>query len=145
MRNEQLVQLDALVGDWDLTLSGAWFLDDLETEQRGRATFEWLGDAFVTMHSTLEGEPIWDLVFGRSDARGQLYALYHDNRGVNRLFDMAFDDRTWTMSRQDPDFHQRFVADVERDRIIGRWEASEDAGDSWRKDFDLLFERSKDD
>jgi hypothetical protein len=30
---------------------------------------------------------------------------------------------------------------VERDRIDGRWEASEDAGGTWRKDFDLIFER----
>lgn len=141
MRNEKLLELDALVGDWDLILSGAWFLDSLETEQRGRATFEWLGDAFVAMHSTMEGDPTWDLIFGRSDAREQLYALYHDNRGVSRLFDMAFDGRTWTMSRKDPDFHQRFIADLERDRIVGRWEASEDEGRSWRKDFDLIFER----
>lgn len=142
MRNEKLVEVDALVGEWDLTLSGAWFLDSLDAEQHGRATFEWMGDAFVTMRSTMEGEPIWDLVFGRSDAREQLYALYHDNRGVNRLFDMTFDGRTWTMSREDPDFHQRFIADVEPGRIIGRWEASEDLGRSWRKDFDLIFERS---
>lgn len=145
MRSEELVELDALVGDWDLTMSGAWFLDSLEAEQRGRATFEWLGDAFVGMRSTMEGEPTWDLVFGRSDAREQLYALYHDSRGVNRLFDMEFDGRTWTMSREDPDFHQRFLADVHGDRIIGRWEASEDGGASWRKDFDLIFERSGND
>jgi hypothetical protein len=25
--------------------------------------------------------------------------------------------------RQDPDFHQRFVAEVQPDRIVGRWEA----------------------
>lgn len=142
MRNEKVVELDALVGNWDLTLSGAWFLDSPETEQHGRATFEWLDDAFVVMRSTMEGEPIWDLVFGRSDAREQWYALYHDTRGVNRLFDMAFDGRTWTMSREDPDFHQRFIADLEPDRIVGRWEASEDKGRSWRKDFDLIFQRS---
>lgn len=104
MRNEKLVELDALVGDWDLTLSGAWFLDSPEIEQHGRATFEWLGDAFVAMRSSMEGEPTWDLVFGRSDARERLYALYHDNRGMNRLFDMAFDGRTWTMRGKTPIF-----------------------------------------
>jgi hypothetical protein len=26
-------------------------------------------------------------------------------------------------------------------RIVGRWDASEDAGRSWRKDFDVVFER----
>ena len=38
--------------------------------------------------------------------------------------------------------HQRFVADVEPDRIRGRWEASEDQGRTWRKDFDLTYERA---
>ena len=141
MRNEVLKELDVLIGEWDLTLSGAWFLDSLDTQQHGRATFEWLGDAFVAMRSSMDGEPIWDLVFGRSDAVEQMFALYHDNRGVSRLFTMTFDGSGWTLSREDPDFHQRFIADVEPERISGRWEASEDEGRSWRKDFDLLFRR----
>ena len=37
---------------------------------------------------------------------------------------------------------QRFIADVGPDRIAGRWEASEDRGATWRKDFDLDFERA---
>jgi hypothetical protein len=36
---------------------------------------------------------------------------------------------------------QRFIADVGPDRIAARWEASEDHGSTWRKDFDLIFER----
>jgi hypothetical protein len=55
---------------------------------------------------------------------------------------MTFDGRGWTMTREDPDFRQRFIADVEKDRILGRWEASEDAGKTWRKDFDLTFTRT---
>jgi hypothetical protein len=46
------------------------------------------------------------------------------------------------MNRADPDFHQRFISTVGPDRIDGRWEASEDAGTTWRKDFDLIFERA---
>ncbi len=45
------------------------------------------------------------------------------------------------LTRNDPDFHQRFIGTVEPNRIEGRWEASEDAGATWRKDFDLIFER----
>jgi hypothetical protein len=30
---------------------------------------------------------------------------------------------------------------VDPDRIDGRWDASDDGGNSWRKDFDLIFER----
>jgi hypothetical protein len=54
---------------------------------------------------------------------------------------MTFGDGHWTLVRLDPDFHQRFIASVEADRIVGRWEASEDFGTTWRKDFDLIFER----
>ena len=142
MQNEAVAALDVLIGEWDITLSGAWFLDDLSTEQHGRATFEWLDDAFVRMRSTMEGEPTWDFVFGRSDATEQMYALYHDNRGVSRLFAMTFERDAWTMERTDPDFHQRFIAELHEGRIEGRWEASEDEGGSWRKDFDLVFERA---
>jgi hypothetical protein len=35
------------------------------------------------------------------------------------------------MTREDPDFHQRFVATVEPDRILGRWDASQDFGKTW--------------
>jgi hypothetical protein len=31
MRNEALTELEVLIGVWDLTLSGAWFLDSLDT------------------------------------------------------------------------------------------------------------------
>jgi hypothetical protein len=68
MRNDQLQALDVLLGDWDVTLSGAWFLDSLETEQHGTAMFAWLGDAFVVMTSIMEGEPTWDFAFGRTTA-----------------------------------------------------------------------------
>lgn len=142
MRNETLERLDRLVGRWTLTLSDAWFLEPAGSEVHGWGVFEWLGDAFVRFRSELGGHPGYDLVFGHSDARAASVALYHDERGVCRLFQMAFDGRAWTLSREDPDFHQRFLAEVGQDRIEGRWEASEDAGHTWRKDYDLTFERA---
>ena len=54
---------------------------------------------------------------------------------------MTLEGREWEMLREDPDFHQRFIGTVSRDRIHARTEASEDAGATWRKDFDLIFER----
>ena len=83
----------------------------------------------------------WHWVIGRNDALEQLVLLYHDERGVLRVFQMTFADGTWMLSREDPDFHQRFIATVDHERIDGRWEASEDFGKTWRKDFDLIFER----
>ena len=55
---------------------------------------------------------------------------------------MTFTGDEWTLHREDPDFHQRFVASVSADRIQGRWDASEDQGATWRKDFELVFERT---
>ena len=96
------------------------------------------------MHGSVGHEDYltWDFVFGRSDPDDQLTVLSHDGRGVCRVFAMTFGAGEWRMLREDPDFHQRFVSTVEPDRIAGRWEASEDAGQTWRKDFDLTFERS---
>ncbi|MGH9209288.1 MAG: hypothetical protein ACRD2C_01255 [Acidimicrobiales bacterium] len=140
MRNKELDKLDVFVGSWALTMSDAWFLEPSGTEVRGSATIEWLGDAFLIVRSELDGE--LNLAIGRSDAHESYIVLYHDDRGVCRVFTMTFDGRHWTLTREDPDFHQRFIADVEQDRITGRWEASEDEGRTWRKDFDLVFERT---
>ena len=124
-----------------LTLSDAPFLETPDTEVHGSATVEWFGDAFLLVHATLQGE--LSLAIGRSDANDAYEVLYHDDRGVCRVFAMTWDGRRWTMSRKDPDFHQRFIAEVEPDRISGRWEASEDRGRTWRKDFDLVFARAR--
>lgn len=144
VRNEALQELDVLMGEWKLTMTDAWFLDSREIKVEGAATIEWLQDAFVVMRWELfEESPAGasHIVFGRSDARDEYKALYHDERGVCRVFEMTLADGQWTLSREDPDFHQRFIGILEGDRIAGRWEASEDFGKTWRKDFDLIFER----
>jgi hypothetical protein len=142
MKNEALLRLDGLVGEWKLTMAHAWFLDDPELAVGGAATVRWLGDAFLELRATLgTDQSTWHWIVGRSDAREELVLLYHDERGVLRVFEMTFGDGAWTLIREDPDFHQRFIATVGPDRIDGRWEASEDAGATWRKDFDLIFER----
>jgi hypothetical protein len=141
MRNPAVGSLDVLVGDWSLTLTGAWFLESREVCQHGHATARWLGDAFIELEAELEGKPMWHFVFGRSDPVGQLFALYHDPRPTSRMFRMSLTGGHWEMLREDPDFHQRFVATIAGDRIDGRWDASDDNGATWRKDFDLIFER----
>ena len=140
MRNEALTELEGLIGEWKLTMSNAWFLDP-GLEPEGSATIGWLGDAFLELRATLGPDGTWHWVIGRSDAREQFVLLYHDQRGVLRVFDMTFAGGQWTLAREDPDFHQRFIATVSHDRIDARFEASEDAGGTWRKDFDLTFER----
>jgi hypothetical protein len=140
MRNEALLKLDGLVGTWKVTLTNAWFLKSMDTKVVGSATVEWLDDAFLVLRSVFDGERDWTWVIGRSDANDRFELLYHDQRGVCRVFDMTFNDGQWAFSRTDPDFHQRFAATV-GDRITGFTEASEDFGKTWRKDFDMIFER----
>ncbi len=72
-------------------------------------------------------------MIGHSDARKSYVVFYHDERGVSRVFQMTFDGSTWKLWREDPNFYQRFIADIHADEIAGRWEASEDGGKSWRK------------
>ena len=53
---------------------------------------------------------------------------------------MIFTDDRWTMTPEGPDIHQRFVPTLAADREPG--DASEDERQTWRKDFNLAFERS---
>ncbi|TDD15202.1 hypothetical protein [Nonomuraea diastatica] len=144
MRNTELEKLDGLVGEWTTTLSDAWFLEPAGTEVPGTTTVERLGESLLVVRSQFGGgthHSEMGLVIGRSDPNDAYVVLYQDDRGVCRQFAMTFDDGHWTLLREDPDMHQRFVADVEKDRIFGRWEASEDGGKTWRKDFGLTFDR----
>jgi hypothetical protein len=145
MRNPEMAKLGGLVGEWTTTVSDAWFLQPPGTTVPGTTTIEWLGESLLSLRSEFHGaegtRSEASFVFGRSDANDRFVALYQDDRGVCRQFAMTFDGERWTLTREDPDFHQRFIARVEQDRILGRWEASEDAGQTWRKDFDLTFER----
>jgi hypothetical protein len=146
MRNIEMAKLGGLVGQWTTTISNAWFLEPPSTTVPGTTIVEWLGESLLVMRSRFGGgrhvHSEMSLVLGRSDPNDRLVALYQDDRGVCRQYAMTFDGGYWTMIREDPDMHQRFIADVEKDRILGRWEASEDAGTSWRKDYDLAFERA---
>jgi hypothetical protein len=144
MKNEALTEVgEALVGEWTMTMTNAWFLESPDIKVTGEATIAWLGDAFLELRGSMGMDHgSWHWVIGRNDAREQLVLLYHDERGVLRVFDMTFGDGQWTFSREDPDFHQRFICTVSDDRIEGRTEASEDEGKTWRKDFDLIFERT---
>lgn len=139
-RNPKLVEFaDAVVGRWSMTLENAWFLDP-GTIQHGECVFEWDGDSFIRMKGEMEGDPTWNFVFGRSDANDAWVALYHDPRGTMRVFDMTFDGRDWTLLREDPDMHQRWLLTINGDTITSHPDVLEENGE-WRKDFDVTFRR----
>jgi len=142
-------RLEPLVGEWDVTLTHAWFLDSMNTEIHGTATIEWYADAFLLLRSSFpgrsadQGGSAWGMAFSRNDPRDTFVALYNDDRGVSRVFDMSFADGVWTLLREDPDFHQRLAIRIGEDRLDWRADASEDAGQSWRKDLDYVFVRRR--
>jgi hypothetical protein len=144
-RNTELERVaEIFVGKWTLMITNQWWLDDPTTVISGSASGEWLGDSFIRLQAELDGKPTWDFVFGRNDARQQFVVLYHDERGVLRVFELTLhDDGSWSMARADPDFHQRFLGRVEGDRIVAQTDMSEDQGVTWRKDFDLIFTRAR--
>ncbi len=137
--NDAMRRLEGLVGQWDVTMTHAWFLDSLDTEIKGTATFEWYAEAFLMMRSRWEDDSTSEFAFGRNDARDEYVAFTHDDRGVYRVFGMTFANGEWTLLREDPDFHQRIVMRVAPGRIDLRADASDDAGQTWRKDLDYIF------
>jgi hypothetical protein len=145
--NAALQRLEPLVGDWDVTLTHAWFLDSLDTEIHGTASVEWYADAFLLLRGEFpgrtpeQGGSAWWMAFGRNDPRDTFVALYHDDRGVSRVFDMTYDAGEWMLLREDTDMHQRMVMRLGADRLDWRADASEDAGRTWRKDLDYSFRR----
>ena len=40
LMNDAMRRLEGLVGEWDVTMTHAWFLDSLDTEIKGSATFD---------------------------------------------------------------------------------------------------------
>jgi hypothetical protein len=117
MRNTELEKLDGLVGEWTTMTSGAWFFEPPGVEVPGTTTIERLGESLLVVRSEL-GESAhhskMTLVIGCSDPNDAYVALYQDDRGVCRQYTMTFDGGHSTMTREDPDVHQRFIADVER-------------------------------
>lgn len=161
MKNQKLERVaDIFVDNWTVSITNQRWLDD-PTVTPGVAKGEWLGDAFVQLRIWLEvdsaeifgpnarartddlDQPAMQFVFGRNDARDRFVALYHDERGVARVFDLTLDGDTWTLHRADPDFHQRLIGQVDGDRIVAHPDMSEDDGATWVKDFDMTFERSR--
>jgi hypothetical protein len=72
---------------------------------------------------------------------------YFDSRGVIRLYEMSFANRTWKLWRTKPDFSpldfsQRFTGSFSDDgnTIAGRWESAAD-GKRWELDFELFYVR----
>ena len=134
--NPKLENLRRLLGTWDVELV---FPADPSNKMRGHAVFDWLeGGAFVIEH--LETS-IW--IIGRDDSSEIYSVLYHDERGVSRVYQMTLSENTWKIWRNDPEFSQRFEGRLSEDgnTITAHWEKSFD-GLIWEHDFDLTYTKA---
>jgi hypothetical protein len=141
-RHPALDRLSPLVGEWSLHTSLGPAI--------GRASFEWtLGGHYLLERTGVPDVPEAPdgLAIIAVDPDGSYLQHYYDSRGVTRLYSMTFEDGTWTLLRDKPDFTplefaQRYVGRLspDGDTIDGRWEISDD-GTAWRLDFTLTLRR----
>ncbi len=132
-RHPMLRALDLLVGQWDVDLV---FPTDPPGQIHAQAVFDWLErQAFVIEHF---GGSTW--IIGLDDTMETYSVLYHDERGVARVYQMSLRDGLWTLWRTTPDFSQRFEGRFSEDgqTITARWEKSSD-GSTWEHDFALRY------
>src|SRR5215211_4800784 len=129
MANERVERLAPFIGEWRLETSLA-----PPGAVRAVAVFEWaLGGAFLVERSEVDVPEAPDglcVIAPDADADGDGYTQhYFDSRGVVRLYEMGFDGRLWTLTREKADFTpldfaQRYIGELSDDgsRIDGRWE-----------------------
>lgn len=125
--------LGPLIGTWDVEVV---FPTDPPGTMHGVAVFDWLeGGAFVVEHF---GSSAW--IMGLDDSTGVFSVLYHDERGVSRVYQMSLNLGVWKIWRDAPGFSQRFEGTFREDgkRITARWELSSD-GTTWEHDFNLTY------
>lgn len=144
MKNKALAALEPLIGEWEYTMYNCWFLESMDTEVKGFTTIERLQGSLVVVRSTdADKKPsdIW--VIGYSDSQEKYQMLYHDQRGVARIFDATFDGKKLVFVREDKDMHQRMTLEVTADGLHSVAEASDDQGKTWRKDLEMAFTKLK--
>jgi hypothetical protein len=133
--NPALENLGRLVGKWQVELA---FPSDPSNKIHVQVAFDWLEDgAFVIEHFSTS---TW--IIGPDDSNDTYSVLYHDDRGVSRIYLMNLDNATWKLWRNSPGFSQRFEGkfSADSDTITARWEKSFD-GSTWEHDFDLTYQR----
>jgi hypothetical protein len=95
-----LQNLGRLVGKWEVELA---FPADPSNKIHPQVSFDWLENgAFIIEHFA---SSTW--IIGPDDSNKTYYVLYHDERGVSRVYQMSLGDGTWKLWRNSPGFSQR--------------------------------------
>lgn len=141
--NKALAALEPLIGEWEYTMYNCWFLESMETEVTGFTTVQRLHGSLVVLRNRdadQRPDDVW--VIGYSDPQEKYEMFYYDQRGVSRIFDMSFDGKQIIFNREDKDFYQRILLDINDDGTLHSVaEASEDLGKTWRKDLEMKFKK----
>jgi hypothetical protein len=146
--NPALSVLQPLIGSWTTSIAWSEKTHKLVGGPRSVETpvsFAWASSGSFLVHiSGGGGAPVAHWMIGRDDTSGAFSALYADDRGVSRLYEMSFAGDLWKMWRAAPGFHQRFAGRISPDgnAIEACWEKSED-GSNWERDFDLIYTKSE--
>lgn len=141
-RSAALEALDALVGEWSYEGSHAMIPGAV---LRGKTTFEWLeGKRFLIKRETIDHPEMPDSIsiIGADGPSAPLLEHYFDSRGVSRVYQMSFSDRTWKRWRDHPGFSQRSTGGLSEDgkTITTGSELSRD-GVNWERDLDVTYMR----
>jgi hypothetical protein len=139
-----LTPLEPLVGDWTIAVD----MGELPPGSGpARMSFSWLtGQRFLIQRwevPILEAPDGIAIIGADPDHERGYLQHYFDSRGVERLYRMTFEDGTWRLWRDGPDFAQRYAGTVSDDgrTIDGAWEINED-GETWRRDFGIVYTRA---
>jgi hypothetical protein len=108
----------------------------------GAAEFEWLeGERFMIHRARNEHPDFPDSISIIGDTDG-LRMHYFDSRGVHRIYETRVTENAWEMSRDAPQFSQRFEGKFENGggTIVGLWKLSEDDA-TFKDDLHITYRR----
>jgi len=143
-----LKRLEPFIGEWSLemVMPGQDAMPDIGA----RVSFEWMpGELWLVQRwkVPIPEAPDGIAIIGQGEGPGGLLQHYFDQRGVARVYEMAFEGGVWTLQRIKADFSpfefaQRFTGTFSEDgaRIDGTWEIAHDK-QTWAIDFGLNYIR----
>ncbi len=140
--NLPLEPAQALIGAWEMVGRHPLF----SAAVHGRASFEWLEPGALLVWRTAyerPGPPSGTAVIGCDDAGGACQMLYHDERGVSRIYQVSFAPGVWKMWREAPGFFQRLTGTMSQDSstLVLHTELARDEV-HWEPDLEVIYTRT---
>ena len=133
-------RLEPLLGSW--VVEGAHPADPSVTV-RGRTSFEWLvGEQFLVQRWTVEHPDFPDGMAILGEGEAGFAQHYFDSRGVARVYAMTLSPERWELSRDDPDFAQRFVGEFGTPATRSGPLREVHGRVTWELDFHLTYTRA---